>query len=253
MPARLEPAGHLRPRNCELGHIPGLVAPSADAPGQHNAGSPYRGEVDLAAYFFNPALEARLLFRTLSLVKSDFSAKAAWCYGAITPRTVTKALLADGAFAMIVYRLMQGARRARLLPLEMLFNKINVILGQCIIGRGAEFGPGFVLIHAQGVVINGAVRGGEHVYLEHQVTIGAERGDSPVLGDRVFIGAGAKVIGAVTLGSGCKVGANAVVTRDVPAHCTVVGIPAKVIKERNDDGEQQGVGASKDTCLPERG
>jgi serine O-acetyltransferase len=50
-----------------------------------------------------------------------------------------------------------------------------------------------------------------------------------MLGDDVFVGAGAKIIGPVTVGTGAKVGANAVVLRDVPAHSTVVGIPARVV------------------------
>lgn len=172
--------------------------------------------------------------KTLQLMKSDFHAKAAWCYGEVSRSTLLKALLADGAFAMITYRLMQASRRHGLAPFEMLFNKINVVFGQCIIGRGADFGPSFVLVHAQGVVINGAVRGGKHVYLEHQVTIGAERTLSPVLGDNIFVGAGAKIIGAVTLGDECKVGANAVVTRDVPSHATVVGVPARVVDKEHE-------------------
>lgn len=167
---------------------------------------------------------------TWQLLKTDFSAKATWCYGENSRATRVKALLADGSFAMIVYRCMQASRRHGIGPLEMLFNKLNVVFGQCIIGRGADFGPAFVLIHAQGIVINGAVRGGEHVYLEHQVTIGAERGQSPELGDNVFVGAGAKIIGPVVLGNDCKVGANAVVTRDVPNGATVVGIPARVVR-----------------------
>jgi serine O-acetyltransferase len=173
--------------------------------------------------------------RTLELLTADFRAKAQWCYGGQSRRDVLRAVLADGGFAMLTYRLMQASRRHRLAPLEMLFNKLNVIFGQCVIGRGAEFGPGFVLIHANGVVINGAVHGGEHVYLEHQVTIGAERGESPRLGDRIFIGAGAKIVGPVALGDDSKVGANAVVTKDVPAGATVVGIPARVVKQREHD------------------
>ena len=98
--------------------------------------------------------------------------------------------------------------------------------------RGAEFGPGFVLIHSLGVVINGTVRGGEGVKIEHQVTVGAEKRQSPVLGDRVFLGAGAKVIGAITIGNGASIGANAVVLEDIPANATAVGIPAKVVKIR---------------------
>lgn len=134
---------------------------------------------------------------------------------------------------MIWYRLMQWARRWRLSPLEMLFNKANTICCNCIIGRGAEFGPGFVLVHSTGVVINGQVRGGQHVYIEHQVTIGAERRQSPILGNHVFIGAGAKIVGAVHIGDEARIGANAVVVDDIPAGATAVGIPAKVVRQRN--------------------
>jgi serine O-acetyltransferase len=120
----------------------------------------------------------------------------------------------------------------------MLFNKLNAVCCNCIIGRGAEFGPEFVLLHATGVVINGKVRGGRGVTLEHQVTIGADRRETPVLGDDVFIGAGAKVIGPVSVGSGARVGANAVVVHDVPAHSTVVGIPARVVRQRRPPGPE---------------
>ncbi len=162
-------------------------------------------------------------------IASDMAAKARWLYGDATPKMILKTLATDGTFAMIVYRLMQWAHRWRLAPLAMLFNKINVVFGQCIIGRGADFGPGFVLIHSQGVVINSAVRGGQQVYVEHQVTIGAERNQSPVLGDRVFIGAGAKVIGAVRVGNDTRIGANAVVICDVPDGATAVGVPARIV------------------------
>jgi serine O-acetyltransferase len=110
----------------------------------------------------------------------------------------------------------------------MIFNKLNV-LGSCIIGRGADFGPGFVLVHSQGVVINGSVRGGRDIKIEHQVTIGAERGQSPILGDDIFIGAGAKILGSIRIGSNVRVGANAVVVKDVPDHMTAVGVPARYI------------------------
>jgi serine O-acetyltransferase len=127
---------------------------------------------------------------------------------------------------------MQAARRHRSTVLEMVFNKVNSGLLDCIVGRGAEFGPGFVLIHATGVVINGEVRGGRNVFVEHQVTVGAEGRQSPVLGDDVFIGAGAKVIGSIRVGDGAKIGANAVVVKDVEAHTTVVGVPARCVRRR---------------------
>jgi len=160
------------------------------------------------------------------LILSDLRAKARWLYESESGRAILKTLLTDGTFAMICYRLMQASQRHHLVPLAMFFNKIN----PCIIGRGADFGPGFVLIHSNGVVINTAVRGGQNIFIEHQVTIGAEKQQAPVLGDDLFIGAGAKILGAVRLGNNVKVGANAVVTKDVPDGATVVGIPARVIK-----------------------
>lgn len=173
------------------------------------------------------------MFRTARLILSDLRAKAEWCYESRRWPAVVKVLLTDGTPAMIWYRLMQGARRWRLAPLEMLFNRCNTIFCSCVIGRGAEFGPGFVLIHSLGVVINGSVRGGAGVKLEHQVTIGAEKRQSPVLGDGVFVGAGAKIIGPVSIGTGVRIGANAVVLKDVPPNATVVGIPpAQVVKMR---------------------
>jgi serine O-acetyltransferase len=173
------------------------------------------------------------MLKLLRLIRSDLRAKAEWCYESHGWKAVLKVLLTDGTPAMIWYRLMQWARRWRLVPFELLFNRLNTMFCGCIIGRGAEFGPGFVLIHSLGVVINGTVRGGTGVKIEHQVTIGAEKRQSPVLGDGVFIGAGAKIIGPVTVGEGARVGANAVVVADVPRFSTVVGIPAKVVRADN--------------------
>lgn len=182
--------------------------------------------------------------RTVRLVLSDLRAKAEWCYESARWPAVIKVLLTDGTPAMIWYRLMQAARRWRLAPLEMMFNRVNTMCCGCIIGRGAEFGPGFVLIHSLGVVINGNVRGGSGVKIEHQVTIGAEKRHSPVLGDGVFIGAGAKVIGPVRVGDGAKIGANAVVLNDIPTGATAVGIPARVVgvagPRANESGSQPG-------------
>jgi serine O-acetyltransferase len=147
---------------------------------------------------------------------------------------MVKTLLTDGTPAMIWYRLMQWAGRWRLAPLEMLFNKVNTVFCGCVIGRGADFGPGFVLIHSLGVFINGAVRGGSNIKVEHEVTIGAEQYQSPVLGNEIFIGAGAKIIGSLIIGDDARIGANAVVTEDVPPGATVAGNPARLVAVRHE-------------------
>ena len=56
---------------------------------------------------------------------------------------------------------------------------------------------------------------------------------APIIGDNVFIGAGAKILGPIKIGNGAVIGANAVVTKNVPDNCTVVGVPAKIIKKNN--------------------
>ena len=170
-----------------------------------------------------------------SLLKNDIRCKARHCYESDSRSAIMKTLLTDGTMAMIYYRLMQWSRRHKLVPLEMIFNKLNVVFCNCIIGRGAEFGPGFVLVHATGVVINGMVRGGSNVYIYHQVTVGAATKDVPVLGDDVLIGAGAKVLGAIKIGNGVRIGANAVVVRDLPSNVTAIGIPARIVRTRSQE------------------
>lgn len=162
------------------------------------------------------------------LIGGDIRAKAEWNYGSSESSDVLKTVFTDGTFAMICYRLMQASHKAGLAPLAMLFNKLNVWFGGCIIGRGADFGPRLVLIHSQGVVINSAVKAGSDVKIEHQVTVGAEKGASPVIGNDVFIGAGAKIIGGIAIGDGARIGANAVVLQDVPPDSTAVGVPAEI-------------------------
>ncbi len=182
---------------------------------------------DRLRFSFVPFAIMLVAMNVFTLIRGDLAAKAEWLYGARTADCLLKAWLTDGTFAMLMYRLMQVSQRYRLIPLAMVFNKLNAFFGRCIIGRGASFGQAFVLIHSYGVVINSTVQGGDHVYIEHLVTIGAERGQSPRLGSHVFVGAGAKIIGPVHLGNHTRVGANAVVIHDVPDHCTAVGIPAR--------------------------
>ena len=95
-----------------------------------------------------------------------------------------------------------------------------------------NIGGGLLIPHPNGIVIHPDVRVGVNCLIHQQVTIGVKRGNSkaPIIAGHVDIGAGAKIIGNITLGDHVRIGANAVVLKDIPNNCTAVGIPAKVIK-----------------------
>jgi serine O-acetyltransferase len=162
---------------------------------------------------------------------ADYQAKARRKYGADGIQATLKAALSDGSFAMATYRGMQWCTRYHLVPLAMICNKLGAFFGQCLIGRRATFGREFVLLHSQGVVINAAVVGGDRIFIEHQVTLGANDRGAPRLGNDIHIGCGAKILGPVTIGDGARVGANAVVVKDVPAGATVGGVPARILRD----------------------
>jgi serine O-acetyltransferase len=100
------------------------------------------------------------------------------------------------------------------------------------IAPGAEVGGGFYIAHPVGTVIH-ACRIGANCTIIASVTIGLRNEhEFPTIGDNVFIGAGARVLGGIQIGNGAKIGANAVVVEDIPAGATAVGVPAKVIGVR---------------------
>jgi serine O-acetyltransferase len=163
-------------------------------------------------------------------VIQDLRRKAAWYEYPDTTRSMLRMLFSDGSTAQILYRAMRFCQTHHLKLLAFFLYRLNAAIGHLVIGRDAEFGPGLVILHSFGIVVNSSVRAGKNLVMEHGVTIGAEKGQSPLLGDNVFIGAGAKIIGPVRIGSDVKIGANAVVTRDLPDGATAVGVPARVVK-----------------------
>jgi serine O-acetyltransferase len=102
---------------------------------------------------------------------------------------------------------------------------------------GATIGQGLFIDHGMGVVIGETAEIGEDVTLYHGVTLGGtklEKGKRhPTLGDRVVVGAGAKILGAITIGSDTRIGANAVVVKSVPENSVVVGVPGQNITRSN--------------------
>ncbi len=98
---------------------------------------------------------------------------------------------------------------------------------------GATIGPGFFIDHGMGVVIGETAEIGADVTLYHGVTLGGtslNKGKRhPTLGDNVVVGAGAKVLGAIHIGDNSRIGANAVVVKDVPSNSVVVGVPGQVV------------------------
>ena len=150
-----------------------------------------------------------------------------------SPVSLFRAVFADGTSAVVLFRLMTMLSMLRLAPIALVVHVLNKWLNGCVIGIGARFGPGFILIHPIGVVINSRVHGGSNVWIESGVVIGENRGQCPVLGNNIFIGSGAKVVGGISIGSSAKVGANAVVLHDVADGETVVGIPARPLRTQS--------------------
>ena len=101
---------------------------------------------------------------------------------------------------------------------------------------GAKIGRRLVIDHGSGVVIGETAEIGDDVLMYHGVTLGGKTLDPvkrhPTVGNRVILGAGAKLIGNITIGDDCRVGANAVVTKDMPAGSTAVGANARLVKNQ---------------------
>jgi serine O-acetyltransferase len=115
-----------------------------------------------------------------------------------------------------------------------LLSQLNRFFTGIEIHPGAKISEGFFIDHGMGVVIGETAEVGRNVTLYHGVTLGGvsiEKGKRhPTIGDNVVIGAGAKVLGAIEVGKGSRIGANAVVVKPVPPHSIVVGVPGHVVK-----------------------
>ncbi|MBI1335759.1 MAG: hypothetical protein GC164_02220 [Phycisphaera sp.] len=114
-----------------------------------------------------------------------------------------------------------------LLPIELALRFLSALVAKCELPAGARVGPGLFLPHPNGVILSDTTRVGPRVAIYQQVTLAWWRNKSPMVHARASIFAGAKVLGDVHIGRRAFVGANAVVTHDVPEWHTAAGMPAR--------------------------
>ncbi|MBC6440397.1 MAG: serine O-acetyltransferase [Rhodospirillales bacterium] len=138
-----------------------------------------------------------------------------------------------GFHAILFYRASNWLWRREIKLLGRFVSHLGRFFTGIEIHPGATIGKAFFIDHGMGVVIGETAEVGKHVTLYHGVTLGGTTWNKgkrhPTLGDNVVVGAGAKILGPVTVGAGAAVGSNAVVVKDVPPGSTVVGIPARVV------------------------
>lgn len=148
-------------------------------------------------------------------------------------RNAFEVLTYPGLHAIFWHRIAHRCWRWNLKSLARLISQISRFFTGIEIHPGAKIGKGFFIDHGMGVVIGETAEIGDNVLLYHGVTLGGvsleKKKRHPTLGNNVVIASGAKVLGAITIGDNAKIGANAVVLKDIPPDSTVVGIPGRVV------------------------
>ncbi len=161
----------------------------------------------------------------------------------ITKGSILYLLSSQALWAIAIYRLGYWVHRGfkikfiSFIPkvICFLFFKIIEIFTGISIPFSVQIGEGFYIGHFGGIIINGCVVIGRNCSIAPGVVIGtkgAGRTGVPIIGDNVFIGSGAKVLGNIKIGNNVKIGANAVVITDAPDNTVWVGVPAKIIEKR---------------------
>mgnify|MGYP001267637452 CR=1 FL=1 len=141
-----------------------------------------------------------------------------------------------GVHALLVHRLCHRLWQSGWHTAARILSFFSRTVSNVDIHPGATIGRRLFIDHGAGVVIGETTVIGDDVTLYHGVTLGGTTWNKekrhPTLGDKVLVGAGAKVLGNIELGDNVRVGANSVVVKDVPACCTVVGIPGRIIQSK---------------------
>lgn len=145
-------------------------------------------------------------------------------------------LLYPGFHALLSYRIANKLKKWKIPFIPRLISQLARFFTGIEIHPGATIGEKFFIDHGMGVVIGETTIIGDNVLVYQGVTLGGTGKDQgkrhPTIGDRVTIGAGAKVLGNITIGSDSNIGAGSVVIDDVPEHSTVVGIPGRITRQR---------------------
>ena len=143
-----------------------------------------------------------------------------------------------GFHALLAYRLAHWLKQHQVPLLPRAISQLARWLTGIEIHPSAKIGSGFFIDHGMGVVIGETAEVGDHVTLFQGVTLGGtgkERGKRhPTLGNHVVVGAGAKILGGITIGDSVKIGANSVVLKSVPPNSTVIGVPGRIIKSQGE-------------------
>ncbi|MCC7412541.1 MAG: serine O-acetyltransferase [Gammaproteobacteria bacterium] len=154
-----------------------------------------------------------------------------------------------GVHAIIMHRLNHRLWQLGLKWLARFLSHLTRFATGIEIHPGASIGRRFFIDHGMGVVIGETSEVGDDCTLYHGVTLGGttwQKGKRhPTLGNNVVVGAGAKVLGPITIGAGARIGSNAVVVKDVPDAATVVGIPGRVVGTGDDRSRRREAMAHK--------
>ena len=148
----------------------------------------------------------------------------------------------SGVQAVIIYRFTHLLWRYKLYWIARFISTLARWITGIEIHPGAVIGRRFFIDHGMGVVIGETAEIGDDCMMYHGVTLGGTSWDKvkrhPTLKDGVIIGAGAKILGPITLGKNVRVGSNSVVVKSIDDNCTVVGIPGRVLKQKVADDDQ---------------